>query len=94
MFGLLVTEITCIITAYFVDILPGGYWFLLVGFVIEGICGSEYSGYRLSICVSDRDCHKQVRPQEQQLIMRTCQILLSRPRGESTSIHISYVLVV
>ncbi|KAF9246164.1 major facilitator superfamily domain-containing protein [Melanogaster broomeanus] len=44
MFGLLVTDITFIITAYFVDVLPGGYWFLLVGFVIEGLCGSMPAG--------------------------------------------------
>ncbi|KAF9218282.1 MFS general substrate transporter [Gyrodon lividus] len=44
MFGLLVTDITYIITAYFVDVLPGGYWFLIVGFFIEGLCGSMSAG--------------------------------------------------
>ncbi|KIK98704.1 hypothetical protein PAXRUDRAFT_9354 [Paxillus rubicundulus Ve08.2h10] len=44
MFGLLVTDITYIITAFFVDVLPGGYWFLLVGFLIEGLCGSMSAG--------------------------------------------------
>ncbi|KAF8843573.1 MFS general substrate transporter [Paxillus ammoniavirescens] len=44
MFGLLVTDITYIITAFFVDVLPGGYWFLLVGFFIEGLCGSTSAG--------------------------------------------------
>ncbi|KIJ16785.1 hypothetical protein PAXINDRAFT_74219 [Paxillus involutus ATCC 200175] len=44
MFGLLVADITYIITAFFVDVLPGGYWFLLVGFIIEGLCGSTSAG--------------------------------------------------
>ena len=40
--GLLLTELVFIITANFVDYLPGNYWFLLTGFVIEGLLGSEY----------------------------------------------------
>ena len=39
--GLLLTELVFIITANFVDHLPGGYWFLITGFVIEGLLGSE-----------------------------------------------------
>lgn len=38
--GLLLTELTFIITANFFDYLPGGYWFLLVGYVMEGFLGS------------------------------------------------------
>lgn len=41
-FGLFVTEFTHVLTAWFVDILPGGYWFPLLGYLIEGFCGSEY----------------------------------------------------
>jgi MFS family permease len=41
LFGLFVTEFTHVITAWFVDVLPGGYWFPLVGFLIEGLFGSE-----------------------------------------------------
>ena len=41
MFGLFATDATHIITAWFVDVLPGGYWFPLVGSLIEGLCGSE-----------------------------------------------------
>ncbi|KAF8136749.1 MFS general substrate transporter [Boletus edulis] len=42
--GLVVTEFTHVITAWFMDALPGGYWFPLVGFLIEGLCGSMSSG--------------------------------------------------
>ncbi|KAL4072834.1 major facilitator superfamily domain-containing protein [Scleroderma yunnanense] len=42
--GLFLTELVFIITANFVDYLPGGYWFLLVGFVIEGLLGSMPTG--------------------------------------------------
>ncbi|KAG6376479.1 hypothetical protein JVT61DRAFT_2472 [Boletus reticuloceps] len=42
--GLVVNEFTHVITAWFVDALPGGYWFPLVGFLIEGLCGSMSSG--------------------------------------------------
>ncbi|KAL4072831.1 major facilitator superfamily domain-containing protein [Scleroderma yunnanense] len=39
-FGLLLNELNFIITANFVDYLPGRYWFLLAGFVTEGLLGS------------------------------------------------------
>ncbi|KAG8217854.1 hypothetical protein J3R82DRAFT_6020 [Butyriboletus roseoflavus] len=41
-FGFFVTDVTHVITAWFVDVLPFGYWFPLVGYLIEGVCGSEY----------------------------------------------------
>ncbi|KAI6116799.1 major facilitator superfamily-domain-containing protein [Pisolithus croceorrhizus] len=37
MTGLILTDLTFIVTANFVDHLPGGYWFLLVAFVTEGM---------------------------------------------------------
>lgn len=43
--GLLLTELVFIITANFVDYLPGNYWFLLTGFVIEGLLGSMPAGF-------------------------------------------------
>ncbi|KAH7889409.1 major facilitator superfamily domain-containing protein [Phlebopus sp. FC_14] len=44
MIGLFITDITFIVTAFFVDVLPGGYWFLLVGFALEGLCGGMSAG--------------------------------------------------
>lgn len=44
MTGLILTDLTFIVTANFVDHLPGGYWFLLVAFVIEGFLGSMPTG--------------------------------------------------
>ena len=41
MFGAFATDVTHIITVWFVDVLPGGYWFPLVGSLIKGLCGSE-----------------------------------------------------
>ncbi|KAL4072832.1 major facilitator superfamily domain-containing protein [Scleroderma yunnanense] len=38
--GLFLMELVFLITPSFVDYLPGGYWFLLTGFVIEGLLGS------------------------------------------------------
>ncbi|KAI6023827.1 hypothetical protein PISMIDRAFT_428789 [Pisolithus microcarpus 441] len=40
MVGLLLVDLTFIITTNFVDHLPGGYWFLLAGFVMDGLLGS------------------------------------------------------
>ncbi|KAI6164539.1 major facilitator superfamily domain-containing protein [Pisolithus thermaeus] len=40
MVGIILVDLTFIITANFVDYLPGGYWFLLVGFVMDGLLGS------------------------------------------------------
>ncbi|KAG6328398.1 hypothetical protein ID866_10691, partial [Astraeus odoratus] len=37
--GSLSIDLTFIVTMNFVDYLPGGYWFLLVGFIIEGLIG-------------------------------------------------------
>lgn len=45
--GLLLTELTFIVTVNFFDYLPGGYWFLLVGYVMEGFLGSESPFYSL-----------------------------------------------
>lgn len=44
MTGLILTDLTFIVTANFVDHLPGGYWFLLVAFVTEGFLGSMPTG--------------------------------------------------
>ncbi|KAI6164540.1 MFS general substrate transporter [Pisolithus thermaeus] len=44
MTGLILTDLTFIVTANLVDRLPGGYWFLLVAFVIEGFLGSMPTG--------------------------------------------------
>ncbi|KAI6097669.1 major facilitator superfamily domain-containing protein [Pisolithus croceorrhizus] len=44
MTGLILTDLTFIVTANLVDRLPGGYWFLLVAFVIEGCLGSMPTG--------------------------------------------------
>ncbi|KAH0827047.1 major facilitator superfamily domain-containing protein [Lanmaoa asiatica] len=43
-FGLLTNDVIHVITAWFVDVLPGGYWFPLVGQSIEGLCGSLSAG--------------------------------------------------
>ncbi|OAX37210.1 MFS general substrate transporter [Rhizopogon vinicolor AM-OR11-026] len=37
--GLLANDLTFIVTASFVDYLPGGYWFLIFGFALEGVLG-------------------------------------------------------
>lgn len=41
MLGLLINDLTFIVTAFFLDHLPGGYWFLMVGFILEGLLGGE-----------------------------------------------------
>lgn len=41
MVGLVVNDLTFIITAFFSDHLPGGYWFLIVGFILEGLLGGK-----------------------------------------------------
>ncbi|PCH37836.1 MFS general substrate transporter [Wolfiporia cocos MD-104 SS10] len=38
-FGLLATDFTFIITAKFSDVLPGGYWFLVIGPIVDGLFG-------------------------------------------------------
>lgn len=37
--GLLTTDVSFIFTAIFANKLPGGYWFLLFGPVVEGMFG-------------------------------------------------------
>ncbi|KAI6006693.1 major facilitator superfamily-domain-containing protein [Pisolithus orientalis] len=44
MAGLILTDLTFILTANFVDHLPGGYWFLLIAFIAEGLLGSMPTG--------------------------------------------------
>lgn len=39
--GLLVTDFNFLVVYTFYDRLPGGYWFLIVGPVIEGSLGGE-----------------------------------------------------
>lgn len=39
--GLLITDFNYINVYYFSKYLPGGYWFLLVGPVIEGVLGGK-----------------------------------------------------
>jgi hypothetical protein len=41
MLGLLVNDLTFIVTAFFLDHLPGGYWFLICGFALEGMLGGK-----------------------------------------------------
>ena len=41
MLGLLVNDLTFIVTAFFLDHLPGGYWFLIIGFALEGMLGGK-----------------------------------------------------
>ncbi|KAG9318828.1 major facilitator superfamily domain-containing protein [Chiua virens] len=38
--GVLMAILVQILTAWYVDILPGGYWFMLLGCVLDGLCGS------------------------------------------------------
>ncbi|EIW85094.1 MFS general substrate transporter [Coniophora puteana RWD-64-598 SS2] len=44
MFGLLINDIVYIITALFSDHLPGGYWFLIIGSILEGFLGALPAG--------------------------------------------------
>jgi MFS family permease len=48
MLGLLVNDLTFIITAFFVERLPGGYWFLTLGFALEGMVGGMTTGIATS----------------------------------------------
>lgn len=41
MLGLLVNDLIFIVTAFFVEWLPGGYWFLILGFALEGMVGGK-----------------------------------------------------
>jgi len=41
MLGLLINDLTFIVTAFFLDYLPGGYWFLIFGFALEGVLGGK-----------------------------------------------------
>ncbi|KAF8557288.1 hypothetical protein OG21DRAFT_346775 [Imleria badia] len=47
-FGLFVTAFTHVITAWFVNVLPGGYWFPRFGFLIEGLCGRASGGMAIT----------------------------------------------
>lgn len=42
LFGLLVTDFTIILVYYFSEHLPGNYWFLMVGAVVEGLFGGKF----------------------------------------------------
>ncbi|KAJ3539408.1 hypothetical protein NMY22_g4751 [Coprinellus aureogranulatus] len=39
LFGLLITDFTIILVYYFSESLPGNYWFLMIGVVLEGLFG-------------------------------------------------------
>lgn len=41
MLGLLVNDLIFIVTPSFLDYLPGGYWFLIFGFALEGMVGGK-----------------------------------------------------
>jgi hypothetical protein len=41
MLGLLVNDLIFIVTPSFLDYLPGGYWFLIIGFALEGMVGGK-----------------------------------------------------
>lgn len=46
--GLLVNDLIFIVTAFFVEWLPGGYWFLILGFALEGMVGGMTTGIAAS----------------------------------------------
>ncbi|KAG1754617.1 major facilitator superfamily domain-containing protein [Suillus lakei] len=46
--GLLANDLTFIITAFFVERLPGGYWFLILGFALDGVVGGMTTGIAAS----------------------------------------------
>ncbi|KAG0699659.1 major facilitator superfamily domain-containing protein [Suillus ampliporus] len=48
MLGLLANDLTFIVTAFFGDRLPGGYWFLMLGFVLDGVVGGMSTGIAAS----------------------------------------------
>ncbi|KAG1756634.1 major facilitator superfamily domain-containing protein [Suillus paluster] len=48
MLGLLASDLTFIVTAFFVERLPGGYWFLMLGFILDGMVGGMTTGIAAS----------------------------------------------
>lgn len=48
MLGLLANDLIFIITAFFVEWLPGGYWFLILGFALDGMVGGMTTGIATS----------------------------------------------
>lgn len=41
MLGLLSSDLIFIVTVFFVERLPGGYWFLILGFALDGMAGGK-----------------------------------------------------
>lgn len=41
MLGSLFTDVNLVLVAHFSEILPGGYWFLILGPIIEGLVAGE-----------------------------------------------------
>lgn len=41
-FGLLMTDVNFLVVSRFHEVLPGGYWFLLVGPFLDGLLGGLY----------------------------------------------------
>lgn len=48
MLGLLSSDLMFIVTAFFVERLPGGYWFLILGFALDGMAGGMTTGVAAS----------------------------------------------
>ncbi|KAG1891162.1 MFS general substrate transporter [Suillus subluteus] len=48
MLGLLANDLIFIVTAFFVERLPGGYWFLILGFALDGMVGGMTTGMAAS----------------------------------------------
>ncbi|KAG2111685.1 major facilitator superfamily domain-containing protein [Suillus discolor] len=48
MLGLLSCDLIFIVTAFFVERLPGGYWFLILGFASDGMAGGMTTGVAAS----------------------------------------------
>lgn len=92
-FGLFVTDVTHVITAWFVDVLPLGYWFPLVGYLIEGVCGSEFFAQQHSFEGYSAECnihlHAQVCRLGWQLITRAWQTQLTHLQGQLCLVSVS-----
>ncbi|KAG2158263.1 major facilitator superfamily domain-containing protein [Suillus bovinus] len=48
MLGLLSSDLIFIVTAFLVERLPGGYWFLILGFALDGMAGGMTTGVAAS----------------------------------------------
>ncbi|KAG1875144.1 major facilitator superfamily domain-containing protein [Suillus tomentosus] len=48
MLGLLSSDLIFIVTVFFVERLPGGYWFLILGFALDGMAGGMTTGVAAS----------------------------------------------